>query len=63
MDTSLHAKKILEKSQTIALIGHYHPDGDCIGSLLGLGNVLENLGKKVEYFTPSQPSRVFDFLP
>jgi len=31
--------------------------------MLGLGKVLENLGKKVEYFTPSPASRVFSFLP
>lgn len=56
-------KQILEKSKTIALIWHYHPDGDCIGSLLGLGKILENMGKKVEYFTPSQASKIFQFLP
>ena len=61
--TDMIIKKTLEESKTIALFGHYHPDGDCVGSLLGLGKVLENLGKKVDYFTPSQPSKVFNFLP
>lgn len=61
--TDVIIKKILEESKTIALFGHYHPDGDCVGSLLGLGKALENLGKKVEYFTPSPPSKVFSFLP
>ena len=63
MEQSAHIKQLLKKSHTIALFGHYHPDGDCVGSILGLGKVLENLGKKVEYFTPSPPSKVFGFLP
>jgi len=45
----------LEKAQKIALFGHEHIDGDALGSILGLG-------KQVSYFTPHQPSRVFDFL-
>jgi phosphoesterase RecJ-like protein len=61
--TDLIIKKKLEESKTIAIFGHYHPDGDCVGSLLGLGKALENLGKKVDYFTPSPPSKVFSFLP
>ena len=52
----------LEKAQKIALFGHEHIDGDALGSILGLGKLLEKQGKQVSYFTPHQPSRVFDFL-
>ena len=55
-------QKLFQNSQTIALIGHINPDGDCIGSILGLGKMLEKQGKKVSYFTPSIPSKMFDFL-
>lgn len=32
------------------LVSHVDPDGDCIGSSLALGEFLNRLGKKVEYF-------------
>jgi len=56
-------KKIFEWAQKIALLGHIHPDGDCLGSMLGLWSLLQKQGKKVSYFTPTQPSKIFDFLP
>ncbi|MBN2548342.1 MAG: DHH family phosphoesterase [Anaerolineales bacterium] len=34
-------------SQRVLIISHIHPDGDAIGSLLGLGLALETLGKDV----------------
>lgn len=34
-------------SQTICVVGHVRPDGDCIGSQLGLTLALLNAGKKV----------------
>jgi bifunctional oligoribonuclease and PAP phosphatase NrnA len=54
---------LLESSQKIALFWHRNPDGDCIWSLLGFGALLEKMGKKVTYFTPTLPSRIYDFLP
>jgi len=44
------AEKIIEAvkaSETICVVGHIRPDGDCIGSQLGLTLALENAGKKV----------------
>lgn len=37
----------IHKAQHILLIAHVSPDGDAIGSLLGLGWALEGLGKEV----------------
>jgi phosphoesterase RecJ-like protein len=34
-------------SETICIVGHVRPDGDCIGSQLGLSLALLNAGKKV----------------
>ena len=31
----------------VALFTHSHPDGDALGSILGLASLLESLGKKV----------------
>ena len=44
------ARKIGErfkKAESIWLASHIRPDGDAIGSLLGLGLALENAGKQV----------------
>lgn len=38
------------------------PDGDCIGSMLGLGRLLEKQKKNVSYFVPNKPSKVYGFI-
>lgn len=59
---STQAKHILESAKKIALFWHMSPDGDCIGAMLGLGRLLEKQGKKVKYFVPNTPSKIFNFL-
>jgi bifunctional oligoribonuclease and PAP phosphatase NrnA len=39
--------KGIQRSQTICIAGHIRPDGDCVGSQLGLTLGLRNAGKKV----------------
>ena len=56
------AKHMIENAKKIALFGHMSPDGDCIGAMLGLGKLLEKQKKKVSYFVPNKPSKVFDFI-
>ena len=34
--------KKLEGTGTVLILGHVRPDGDCVGSCLGLLNYLEN---------------------
>lgn len=58
----IEVKKILQWAKTVALFGHINPDGDCIWSMLGLWALLEKQGKKVSYFVPTSPSKVFGFL-
>ncbi len=53
----------INSSDTIAIFTHIRPDGDCLGSALALGIALENEGKKVDYFCPSNISESFMFLP
>ena len=38
----------LERADTIALCGHHHPDGDCVGSVCALAHLLRGLGKEVQ---------------
>lgn len=53
----------IEKAQCIAIFGHDNPDGDAIWSMLWLGKILENMGKKVSYFASPAPSKIFHFVP
>jgi phosphoesterase RecJ-like protein len=41
-------KERLEKSNNVVIASHVRPDGDAIGSLLGLGLALQNAGKFVQ---------------
>lgn len=54
--------KEINKAQTICVLAHESPDGDAIGSSLGLYNVLKEMGKNVEVLMKNVPE-VFDFLP
>ena len=42
------ARQQLAAAQQILVVAHIHPDGDAIGSLLGLGLALRNAGKSVQ---------------
>lgn len=53
----------IDNKKNIAIFWHDNPDGDAIGSMLGLGTLLESMGKKVSYFCSPKPSKIFDFLP
>jgi phosphoesterase RecJ-like protein len=37
----------IRDSQTFCIVGHVRPDGDCVGSQLGLAMALQNEGRKV----------------
>ncbi|HKL43985.1 MAG TPA: bifunctional oligoribonuclease/PAP phosphatase NrnA [Candidatus Absconditabacterales bacterium] len=54
--------KKIEAAQKIAIFCHVNPDGDAIGSMLGLGKILEKKGKDIFYFSPNKPSKIYDFL-
>jgi len=54
---------LINTYQRFCLFGHENIDGDCVGSMLALGDVLTAMGKEVSYHTPIKPSMYFDFLP
>jgi len=60
-------KKVWEKiksSENIVLIAHVNPDGDALGSSLGLYSVLKKMNKKVKVFNATKPLPMYlDFLP
>ncbi|MBO7571367.1 MAG: bifunctional oligoribonuclease/PAP phosphatase NrnA [Bacteroidales bacterium] len=50
-------------SENIVIIHHYNPDGDAIGSSLGLYNAIKQTGKKVSVISPSQFPDNLRWLP
>lgn len=54
---------LLGQAQKVLLVTHVFPDGDAIGSQLGLGHVLEAMGKEVYLYSEEPVSHVLDFLP
>jgi bifunctional oligoribonuclease and PAP phosphatase NrnA len=58
----LHARQAIEKAGHIVLATHVRPDGDALGSTLGLADILSMIGKKVLcYFEEPIPSQ-YSFL-
>ena len=57
------ALALIEPAQRILLIAHERPDGDCIGSALGLAHILEMQGKTCVPACADRPPRNLSFLP
>jgi phosphoesterase RecJ-like protein len=55
--------QLVHRSKEILVICHLSPDGDAIGSLLGLGLALRTLGKRVTLACEDPPPPKFSFLP
>jgi bifunctional oligoribonuclease and PAP phosphatase NrnA len=53
----------IEESRSILISGHFNPDGDSIGSLLGLGLGLRQLGKKVYMISADDIPKRYRKLP
>jgi bifunctional oligoribonuclease and PAP phosphatase NrnA len=57
------ANQVVEEAQSIVLVTHVFPDGDAIGSLLGLSNALLSLGKKIDFAVDGGVPDFLEFLP
>lgn len=55
--------KEIGRRERFLIVSHSRPDGDSIGTSLGLGLALEELGKRVEWIQADPPPDVFRFLP
>ncbi len=55
-------KEQIEEAKTIAICSHVSPDGDALGSSLGLGLCLEAMGKEVIYIKNDDYPKNFMFL-
>lgn len=57
------ALALIEPARRIVLIAHEHPDGDCIGSALGLAHILRQMGKECVPACADPAPRNLSFLP
>jgi len=48
------ARQLIDASNSIVITNHINPDGDAMGSALGLAEVLKKEGKKVQVIVPNQ---------
>lgn len=63
METLSRITSILEKAKRITIICHRRPDGDTLGSAIGLYAMLLPLKKELTLACLDVPSRRFSFLP
>lgn len=58
-------RNVFRTSKSIVITCHLSPDGDALGSSLGLKQVLNNLNPNacVNVVTPDEPTRTLSFLP
>ncbi len=66
-DFSESSKKLLldriSNPSRVLIISHKNPDGDAIGSALGLGRVLESCGHQVKVFLPDDAPDFLKWMP
>ena len=54
--------EVIREHKTFCIVGHIRPDGDCIGSQLGLALALRNEGKKVTVWNQDTIPLKYKFL-
>lgn len=55
--------KLLESPKEIVIISHPNPDGDAIGSSLGLRRILSKMNHKAQYISPNQATALLNWMP
>ncbi|SFI40829.1 DHH family phosphoesterase [Halpernia frigidisoli] len=59
----LDIKKLLSPDKNIVIITHHNPDGDAIGSSLGLKNFLKNKGIEATVLVPNDFPKFLKWMP
>lgn len=59
----LELKELIRNAKHIVITTHINPDGDAIGSSLGLYHYLKNAGKNVDVIIPNALPSFLSFLP
>ena len=55
--------EVIRAGSDFFVVGHLRPDGDCLGSCLGLVHTLRALGKTARFYTDGPVPDVFRYLP
>ena len=63
MLTLKQAASEIQDAEKIVITAHVHPDGDAIGSTLGLFSIVRAMGKEAVAFIDDENPRVFRILP
>ena len=61
-DHSARARAVLESASSALILGHVRPDGDVLGSQVGLSWALAESGRSVRVMNPDLPESRFDHL-
>lgn len=56
-------KNLLQPDKEIVIVTHYNPDGDAIGSSLGLKHALKNLGIDATVVVPNDFPKFLKWMP
>ena len=56
-------KEVLDKSKNIVLTSHHNPDGDAVGSVLGLFHFFRNKGYNVNAVLPNDFPEFYSWMP
>ncbi len=54
--------QLIDRHENFLVSGHVHPDGDCLGTQVGLYHFLKRMGKTVHIVNAHAPEPAFDFL-
>lgn len=55
-------RKLIDTASKVVITSHMSPDGDAIGSSMGLAHILLKMGKEVNVIVPDVPSTTLQFL-
>lgn len=55
--------QLIRENNNFLVVGHLRPDGDCLGSCLGLMQALLDMGKSVRFYTFGPVPAYFSYLP
>ena len=62
-DNTDQFKQIISDNQTFVIVTHLNPDGDALGSSLGLAAVIQALGKQAAVITPDNAPTFYSWMP
>lgn len=54
---------VIRSKDNFVVVTHVQPDGDAVGSLLAMSDMLEQMGKRVFAFLDEPISHLYDFMP